>query len=294
MRLGHLQCKIQPVEFARLPANRVLLVPQSFPLCTQLRVLAGQHPDCVLEPLRSLQVFAQLTGLVLQMPDPVIPGLQRRQELRILVAQPGEFLVQRLDRAALARLDADFGKARLQTHDPGLQGRRLPCRPAEFLGLLLGRSQLVPALAELRFPRTRIAAGGHFGPTQLLAARFRRIRPRLFPIRTGTLPLVQCPRVHRLTLRPGYRRKPYPLVKRDRHPIRDNISVENHHAHNDSAWISVLPVPSRELNSIRMTIRCQILHGPPKQLPSLVLCSVTLVMRLPANGSVAMNTLHVP
>ena len=77
-----------------------------------------------------------------------------------------------------------------------------------------------------------------------------------------------CPRVHRLTLRPGYRRKPYPLVKRDRHPIRDNISVENRHAHNDSAWISVLPVPSRELNSIRMTIRCQILHGPPEQLRS--------------------------
>ena len=135
------------------------------------------------------------------------------------------------------------------------------------LGFFLDRRQLAAALAEPRLPRTGIATGSHFGPAQFLNARLRRVRARLFPIRTGALTLQQRQQIARLVLWPGRGRKPYPPVDLDRRQVcRGKISVENRHALDDSAWFSVLPVPFSRPRSVGITIRCQVLHGSPERL----------------------------
>ena len=114
---------------------------------------------------------------------------------------------------------------------------RLGCAmvTAEFLRLFDSRLQLAPAAVEMPFQGTCPGTGIDFRQAKLLAAR-------LFPIRAGALPLQQRQQVARPVLRPEHGRKTYPPVDLDRHQVWGNISVENRHAPDDSAWLSVLPV----------------------------------------------------
>ena len=61
-------------------------------------------------------------------PGGVLHSLRLRQGL----AQPGDFLAERLDRAGLARPVVGFGEERLQAHRFRPQGRRGLCRAAEW------------------------------------------------------------------------------------------------------------------------------------------------------------------
>ena len=82
----------------------------------------------------------------------------------------------------------------------GLQGQCVRRGMARLLRLLDGRVQLAPRSLEERFPPTRIATGDHLRPAQLFTARFRRLRPRPFP-------LAQLPPVARLAYRHRLRRR---------------------------------------------------------------------------------------
>ena len=123
------------------------------------------------------------------------------------------------------------------------QGRRGLCRAAEFLRLLVGLAQPAPAGPEARLPRTGVATRSHFRPAQLFRARFRRVRPHPFPLRTGGRLLIQHLPVARRAHRLGSGRRPNPAVTLDQRQIGAKILVENRHASDDSAWQNMLPSP---------------------------------------------------
>ena len=117
-------------------------------------------------------------------------------------------------------------------------------RAAELLRLLDSRLELAPTGLKPRLPRTGIAAGGHFRPAQLFRTRFRSVRPSPFL-------LVQRSKVARGTCR-RRRGKAYPLAALGQRQLCGEIIVENRHAPDDNAWLSVLSAPLWDLDSIRM------------------------------------------
>ena len=179
--------------------------------------------------LLSLQGLAQLEVLGLQRSEPVLPspGCRRRRlakGLRKLLAQTRHFPVQ--------------------------SGGACPDLAAELLRLFDGRVEFVTAGFEPRLPRTGIAAGGHFGPAQLFAARLRRVRPRPFP-------LLQPLQVVRCACRCGGG-KANPLAALGQRRLCGKISVENRHAFDDSAWPDSLPAGNHILSAL--------LHGTTESL----------------------------
>ena len=110
-----------------------LLVPPGH-LLVEPGGLLAQRPDRGPQTLRLFPGRRIPAGFSRAPPGGVLHGLRLRQGL----AQPGDFLAERLDRAGLARPVAGFGEERLQAHRFRPQERCGLCRAAEFLRLLVG------------------------------------------------------------------------------------------------------------------------------------------------------------
>ena len=264
--LGHFQGMAQPVSLVGQRPDPGLAVAQYPPFPVETKGLAGQLLAGLPEALRPLLLHQPLVllddllvppghllvepgGLLAQRPDRgpqalrlfpgrripagfpgappggVLHGLRLRQGL----AQPGDFLAERLDRAGLARPVAGFGEERLQAHRFRPQGRRGLCRTAEFLRLLVGLAQPAPAGPEARLPRTGVAPRSHFRPAQLFRARFqpRPPAPVPVPVPRGRAPAhtasasraAGAPARQRETTEP--RRHPRPASDRRQNPRRE-------------------------------------------------------------------------
>jgi len=167
-----------------------------------------------------------------------------------------------------ASLGIGFAQECLQALQLRLKGKRRIHLAAELFLLLLGRRQLAPARAEPRLPCPRLATGGSLGLAQFRAARLRRVRSRLFPVRTGVLALIQRQQVTRLAFRRGCGRKPSDPIDFVRRQVRcGKISVENDHALDDNAWLSVLPAPLRGLDSMSAITQVSDFYGSTEPLP---------------------------
>ena len=168
-------------------------------------------------------------------------GVLRDLPLRQNLVQSGNLVAQSHDRVVFVRA-SDFPDELPQARHLRLQGRHLLDRTAEFLRLLLGLAQPAPTGLEARLPRSGIATRGHLRPTQVFAARFRRICPTFFAFRTGVCLLIERLPVVRLVLGPDRGGRPHPPASLVRRQIRGSkISVENRHALDDSAWRIMLP-----------------------------------------------------
>ena len=222
---------------ARVQPGNLLAPPHYLPELAEFR---AKRPDGLLPLRRTLHCGAPRRGLRGPRPGRALAGLRRRQGL----AQPGVLPAQRLGRVE-GRGVAGFGKERLQARHFGLQGRHVPCRAASFLRLLLGLAQPAPASLEPRLPRTGIATGGHLRPAQLFTARFRRLRPRPFP-------LIHRRPVARHVLGHGRGGRPHPAVALDQRQAGAKILLQNRHALDDSACRIALPAPLRNLDSLWM------------------------------------------
>ena len=263
--LGHFQGMAQPVSLVGQRPDPGLAVAQYPPFPVETKGLAGQLLAGLPEALRPLlpllqplvllddllvppgHLLVEPGGLLAQRPDRgpqalrlfpgrripagfpgappggVLHGLRLRQGL----AQPGDFLAERLDRAGLARPVAGFGEERLQAHRFRPQGRRGLCRAAEFLRLLVGLAQPAPAGPEARLPRTGVAPRSHFRPAQLFRARFQPRPPAPVPAPRGRAPAhtasasraAGAPARQRETTEP--RRHPRPASDRRQNPRRE-------------------------------------------------------------------------
>ena len=190
--------KLRELRFQRLEA-----VPRCLRGPAQTGVLPGQFVDRDLLAPRSSQELAQLSVFGARRERPRRLGRAQQPGLQAFlrglgglqrVAQPAGVVGQRPDPVLLI---AQFPRAVMQPHGLVQQptqgvvlGVRLEQSPvklahlvvADLLRLLDCRLQLAPRCLEARLPRTRITTGGHFRPPQLLRARFRRLRPRPFPL----------------------------------------------------------------------------------------------------------------
>ena len=238
LMLGRIQGQVCPSKLRGQRPDLLALVARSPKLRNMADNLAVLPPDRLPVALLSLHGLAQLEVLGLQRCEPVLASLGGRRRrlgkgLRKLIAQARHFPVQ----AGCACLDL----------------------AAQLLRLLDGRVELATTRLEPRLPRTRFGTGGHFGPAQLLATRLRRLRPCPFAFVQSEI-ISGGVRRGRLGGRPdraalGQRR------------VYGEIVVENHHAPDDNAWLFMLPVPSRGLDSVRVTAKSQGLHGSTERLP---------------------------
>ena len=253
---GRRQGRAQPVGLFGQRPDRLPLVAQSPQLPNQPNDLVVLPPDRRLVILGPPQGLAELLVLLLQRRDPAVltpPTLRRRPSPPVLHrlhgrAHPGDHHAYGRDPGVpTASLGIGFAQECLQALQLRLKGKRRIHLAAELFLLLLSRRQLAPARAEPRLPCLRLATGGSFGLAQFRAARLRRVRSRLFPVRTGVLALIQRQQIARLAFRRGCRRKPSAPADFVRRQVRcGKISVENDHALDDSVWLSVLPAPLRD------------------------------------------------
>ena len=196
--------------------------------------------DPLLVLVGSPQRNAKIGDLVIQKLEPALKPLRRRRPQLLL--QPGVLLPQQRDRPPLG----GFRNQRPQPRDFRLQGKRAPCRAADFLRLFDGRLQLGPALVELPLQGTRPGAGSHLRPAQLFTARFGHVRPRSFPLRPGVRMFVQRLPVDRLECRRRQGRRRGHGATVGQRQTRANVLVENRHAPDGSAWRESLPAENQK------------------------------------------------